>query len=344
MNQNQLVYINNSPAGASDLLVSNGVINLTGLDPFSQGNLNYLQIRRNRAATNSVWTGTLTAGVQNTLSFTMTQTVNNIPCTRVFTFPNTTATVAADITAALNTFFGGAATSAGGYVASTAPQMQVQYEFTVSSLVVTLDIAGVTANPIVNVTGGQNVTMTNGCAVTLSSQANTDGVAILFKVANTSAFWLANTIQNGSMVTVGTLTGQTAANNATWRVKYVSTTTFNLVDPVTLVAALASGTGTAVGTVTFIAQPDFGSATYVQNDANNNSFVLPAQAQVTATTYNFSLVTIGAGYNNLANSPEVQPTVSPIHYWIPECLIASPYTVNTNGQALTAALETYITA
>ena len=143
----------------------------------------------------------------------------------------------------------------------------------------------------------------------------------------------------GSTVSVGVLTEQAGANNAVWRVVYVGADTFNLVDPVTLDPAVVNTTSTTgpVGTVTRVAQPDFGSPTFVDADAALNG----SSQTATATTYNYSAVDITPLYtSDVAPNPAMR--TAPCRVWIPEVLIASPYSANGGGQALIAEFEAYI--
>jgi len=334
------ISIINSPAAThGDAVVTNGSMSITGLTPFRTSTLQSLQIQRNLVETPQIWVVTLVAGVANTLAFDVQQTVNSLLTNLTFSMPNTTSVVAADVIADINAFFGGAATDGGGFVSSASPsRLQVSYSVVVSSTTtVTLTIKGASGNPFVGVSqvADTPVTVASGMAtLVLTTQANVDATAIIFKTT------VAHGLVTGSTLRVGTLTGQTAANGAVWRVIYLSTTTFNLVNPVTLDPALASGTGSAVGlagTLTRIAQPDFGSPEFVNNDAALNG----SSETVTATTYNFSAVDITPLYtSDVAPNPAMR--TAPCRVWIPEALIASTYTASTNGQALTDYLVDFI--
>jgi hypothetical protein len=251
--------------------------------------------------------------------------------------PNTTSTTAADVIADINAFFGGAATNGGGFVNSASPsRLQVSYSVSVSATTnVALTIKGASGNPFVGVSqvADTPVTVASGMSMTLETQTQTASTtaALLFKVT-------AHGLPTGSTIAVGTLTGQDGANNAVWRVVYVGANTFNLVNPVTLDPALSDGTTTApVGTITRVAQPDFGSPEFVNADA-----VLNGSSQTaTATTYNYSAVDITPLYtSDVAPNPAMR--TAPCRVWIPEVLIASPYTGSTNGQPLLAEFESYI--
>ena len=333
------ISIINSPAAThGDAVVTNGSMSITGLTPFRTSTLQSLQIQRNLVETPQIWAVTLIAGVANTLAFDVQQTVNSLLTNLTFSMPNTTSVVASDVIDNINAFFGGAATDGGGFVSSASPsRLQVSYSVSVLSLTTTLTIKGASGNPFVGVSevADTTVTVASGMAtLVLTTQANVDATAIIFKTT------VAHGLVTGSTLRVGTLTGQTAANGAVWRVIYLSTTTFNLVNPVTLDPALASGTGSAVGlagTLTRVAQPDFGSPEFVNNDAALNG----SSETVTATTYNFSAVDITPLYtSDVAPNPAMR--TAPCRVWIPEALIASTYTASTNGQALTDYLVDFI--
>ena len=330
------ISIINSPAAThGDAVVTNGSMSITGLTPFRTSTLQSLQIQRNLVETPQIWAVTLIAGVENTLAFDVQQTVNSLLTNLTFSMPNTTSVVAADVIANINAFFGGAATDGGGFVSSASPsRLQVSYSVVVSSTTtVTLTIKGASGNPFVGVSevADTPVTVASGMSMTLASQTQTANATLLFKVVG-------HGLVTGSTVSVGTLTGQLGANNAVWRVVYVGADTFNLVDPVTLDPALANGTTTTpAGTITRVAQPDFGSPTFVNNDAALNG----SSETATATTYNFSAVDITPLYtSDIAPNPAMR--TAPCRVWIPEVLIASPYTASTNGQALTDYLVDYI--
>lgn len=330
------ISIINSPS-AADNTVTNGSMSITGLTPFRTSTLQSLQIRRNLVETPQIWVVTLIAGVANTLAFDVQQTVNSLLTNLTFSMPNTTSTVAADVVANINAFFGGAATSGGGFVSSASPsRLQVSYSVLVSSLTTTLTIKGASGNPFVGVSevADTPVVVASGMAMTLATQTQslTLNTPILFKVVG-------HGLATGSTVSVGVLTEQAGANNAVWRVVYVGADTFNLVDPVTLDPAVVNTTSTTgpVGTVTRVAQPDFGSPTFVDADAALNG----SSQTATATTYNYSAVDITPLYtSDVAPNPAMR--TAPCRVWIPEVLIASPYSANGGGQALIAEFEAYI--
>ena len=333
------ISIINSPAPDNgDAVLTNGSMSITGLTPFRTSTLQSLQIRRNLVETPQIWAVTLIAGVANTLAFDVQQTVNSLLTNLTFSMPNTTSVVAADVIANINAFFGGAATDGGGFVSSASPsRLQVSYSVSVSATTnVALTIKGASGNPFVGVSqvADTPVTVASGMSMTLETQtqSQTLNAPILFKVT-------AHGLATGSTISVGTLTTQAGANNAVWRVVYVGANTFNLVNPVTLDPAVVNTTTATgpVGTVTRVAQPDFGSPEFVDNDAALNG----SSQTATATTYNYSAVDITPLYtSDIAPNPAMR--TAPCRVWIPEVLIASPYSANGGGQALIAEFEAYI--
>jgi hypothetical protein len=331
------ISIINSPT-AADNTVTNGTMSITGLTPFRTSTLQSLQVHRNLVETPQIWVVTLVAGVANTLAFDVQQTVNSLLTNLTFSMPNTTSTVAADVIANINAFFGGAATNGGGFVSSASPsRLQVSYSVSVSSLTTTLTIKGASGNPFVGVSqvADTTVTVASGMStLVLTTQANTIGDEILFKTT------VAHGLVTGSTLAVGTLGGQAMFNDGVWRVVYKSTTTFSLVDPVTAAPVLATTTATATGaagTLTRVAQPDFGSPAFVNADAALNG----SSETATATTYNYSAVDITPLYtSDVAPNPAMR--TAPCRVWIPEVLIASPYTASTDAQALLTELVAYI--
>lgn len=318
------ISIINSPAPThGDASVTNGVMSITGLSPFKTGTLQGLTIQRNLVSTPQKWTSSFTAGAAVICAFNIQQNVNGLVKASTFTSSGTTT---AAVMAELNAFFGGA----GAYGDSTftdATSFDVQYKYASNVLY----IKGTTTNPICQVTAAATNTSTiaSDMSLTLESQACVNGAAIVFKVT-------AHGLATGNMVSVGTLTDQTAANNNIWRVVYVTANTFNLVDPTTLVAAVASGTTSAAGTVTVIAQEEFGTPSYVDADAALNG----STETTDQTTYNYSAVDIYPLYtSDVVPNPSMRQAACRV--WIPDA--GATTAVSTNGQALLAFLDDYVT-
>jgi len=316
MTQN-FVSILNAPAGTSDISTSGGVITATGLSPYRANLVNSCTLQRSTPETLQVWTAAMTAGVANTISFSIEQVVNQMRSLRTFSFEQTTSTTAANLLSAVNGFFGATATDGGAYV--TASWGSVKYKAVISSTLLTLTISQVSGEAFPTVANASNTTVASSMSLTLATQANVDATAINFKV--TAGHGLAT----GALVSVGTLTGQTAANNKVCRVVVTSSTNFTLQDTTTGTAYNASGTGSAVGTVTVIATPAFGTAAFVNADAARNNSTQTA----TVTANNYSLVTIESGTNG-GELPNLSTRTAPIHWWISEDGLSS----GTLGTAL----------
>ena len=283
-----------------------------------------LQIQRNLVSTPQKWRSTFTAGSQ-ICAFTLQQTVNKL--LKAATFKSTGTTTSA-VMSELNAFFGSTATY-GSATFTTSTEFDVEYRYASDILY----IKGTTANPICSVTADVDNTSTisSDMSLTLSSQAQTlgAGVSILFKS-------VAHGLATGNTIYVGTLTGQTNANNKEWRVVYVSADTFNLVDPVTLSPVLTDGTTTSpAGSVTLVAQPEFGTPSYVDADAKLNG-----SAQVTTqTTYNYSAVDIVPFYtSDVAPNPSMR--TAPCRVWIPDA--GATTAVSATGQSLLSTLAALV--
>jgi hypothetical protein len=161
--------------------------------------------------------------------------------------------------------------------------------------------------------------------LTLATQANVNATAIVFKS-------VAHGLVTGALVSVpSTVTGQTAANSTGSRVIRVDADTFNLENPITGVDYVATGTGSAVGTLTIIATPAFGTAALVNADAAANGFAQTA----TVTANNYALVTINAGYTG-QQLPTPEARVVPIRWWISEDGLSD----GTLGTALLSTIAT----
>lgn len=313
MTQN-LISILNAPTGASDIATSNGVITATGLSPYKANLVNACTVQRSLVESLQVWTAAMTAGVANTVSFSINQVVNDMASLRTFSFEQTASTTAANLLTAVNGFFGNTATDGGAYV--TASWGSVEYKAVISSTLLTITVRQITAEAFPTVSSVSNTTVASAMATyTLETQANTGGTSIIFKDT-------AHGLVTGQLLKVGTLTGQTAANGVVARVIRIDADTFNLANVQTNITYKASGTGSAAGTnqLTLVASPAFGTAALVNLDAAANGSTQTA----TVTANNYSLVTINAGYTT-PELPNPSPRVVPIHWWVSE---------DTNGLAL----------
>lgn len=317
------ISILNAATSAADCVTTSGTTKITGLAPFHATDLQSFQIVRNIPTTISKFTSSFTAGSGVVCAFTLEQTVRGFGLSRVFT---STGTTTAAVMAELNSFFGGAASyGSGSFTASTIFNVEYNYASNV------LTIRGIATNPICNVvaTTGNTSTIANGNILTLETQANVNATSIVFKVTG-------HGLVSGQIVSVGTLTGQTAANNSMWRVIYVDANTFNLAALSTNVTVKASGTGSAVGTITVVPQTGFGSIADVNADALLNGSTQTA----TQTTYQYNCAQIRGTYPVSTNGSLQVADVFEATLWYPANLIAAPNTVFTD----TAALETALAA
>ena len=307
--QANFISILNTPDAvpANNILLASGVVTGAGLSPYRQALTRSCTITQSLVETPQEWAVAMTAGAVNTVSFSVSQNVNGIPSVRTFSFAQTAATTAALLLDQVNGFFGGSATTGGGYV--TAAWSSIQYKAVISSTTLTITIKNAAGYPIASVNEVLNInSVTSAMATyTLETQANVDAAAIIFKVT-------AHGLVTGQLLKVGTLTGQTAANNVVARVVRLSANTFNLVDG-NGITYKASGTGSAVGVslLTLTATAPFGTAALVNADALANNSTQTA----TVTANNYSLVSIVAGYDNTLTA-EASTRVAPIHFWISE--------------------------
>jgi hypothetical protein len=317
------ISILNAATSAADCVTTSGLTTITGLSPFHATDLQSFQIVRNIPTTISKFTLGFTAGSGVVCAFALEQNVRGFQLSRVFT--STGITTAAVMTE-LNSFFGGSASyGSGSFTASTIFNVEYNYASNV------LTIRGIAASPICNVvaTTGNTSTIANGNILTLETQANVNATSIVFKVTG-------HGLVSGQIVSVGTLTGQTAANNSMWRVIYVGADTFNLAALSTNVTVKASGTGSAVGTITVVPQTGFGSIADVNADALLNGSTQTA----TQTTYQYNCVQMRGTYPVSTNGSLQTADVFEATLWYPANLIAAPNTVFTD----TAALETALAA
>ena len=170
----------------------------------------------------------------------------------------------------------------------------------------------------------------------------------------TKIFDITNIVNNGTSVTY-TAVGHTLTTgdiviisdvnpddfNGLYTITSTATDTFTitatiLADPVTLTTVKASGsTNPPVGSVTVVAQPDFGSQAYVNADAVLNGSTETA----TSTTYNYSAVDIVPFYtSDVAPNPSMR--TAPCRVWIPDA--GATTTVSSDGQRLLSDLTAYI--
>jgi hypothetical protein len=306
MTQN-FISILNAPAGASDISTTGGVITATGLTPYKANLVNSCVVQRSIIEEPQVWTVAMTAGVANTVSFSVNQLVNDMASLRTFSFTQTASTTAANLLTQVNGFFGNTATDGGAYV--TASWGGVQYKAAISGAVLTITVKQATgeAFPIVASVSNTTVASGMGTVVLVASAANVASTPILFKK-------VAHGLVSGQLLSVPTLTGQTAANGLVGRVNVVDADNFNLSSIQTGLFYLATSTTvTSAGTLTIVASPAFGTAALVNADAAANGFAQTA----TVTANNYSLVTINAGYTG-QQLPTPEARVAPIRWWIAE--------------------------
>jgi hypothetical protein len=262
----------------------------------------------------------MTAGVANTVSFSIEQVVNQMRSLRTFSFEQTTSTTAANLLSAVNGFFGATATDGGAYV--TASWGSVKYKAVISSTLLTLTISQVSGEAFPTVSNASNTTVASamGTVVIVTSPANVVDEPIKFKKVN-------HGLVSGQLLLVPTLTGQTAANGLVCRVNVVDADIFNLSNAQTGELFIAATvTPTSGGTLTLVASPAFGTAAFVNADAARNNSTQTA----TVTANNYSLVTIESGSNG-GELPNLSTRTAPIHLWVSE---------DTNGLALLLTITT----
>ena len=307
MTQN-FISILNAPDGTSNISTSGGVITAAGLSPYKANLVNSCVVQRSVIEEPQVWTVAMTAGVANTVSFSINQIVNDMASLRTFSFTQTASTTAANLLTQVNGFFGATATDGGAYV--TASWGGVQYKAVISSTLLTITVKQATGEAFPIVTSVSNTTVASGMGtvVLVASAANVNGTPILFKK-------VAHGLVSGQLLLVPTnITGQTAANGLVGRVNVVDADNFNLSSIQTGLFYLAVGTtATSLGTLTVVASPAFGTAALVNADAAANGFAQTA----TVTANNYSLVTINAGYTG-QQLPTPEARVAPIRWWIAE--------------------------
>jgi hypothetical protein len=163
MTQN-FISILNAPAGASNISTSGGVITATGLSPYKANLVNSCTIQRSIPETLQVWTVAMTAGVANTVSFSVNQLVNDMASLRTFSFTQTASTTAANLLTQVNGFFGATATDGGAYV--TASWGGVQYKAAISGSVLTITVKQATGEAFPIVASVSNTTVANGLTAT----------------------------------------------------------------------------------------------------------------------------------------------------------------------------------
>ena len=316
------ISILNTTTGAADCVTTSGSTKITGLAHFHTTGLQSFQIVRNIPTTISKFTSSFTAGSGVVCAFALEQNVRGFQLSRVFT--STGITTAAVMTE-LNSFFGGSASyGSGSFTASTIFNVEYKYASDV------LTIRGIATSPICNVIAatGNTSTIANGNILTLAAATNTIGSPIIFKVTG------GHGLVSGQIISIGTLAGQTSANNAMWRVVYSSSTDFFVASISTNVVlnATTTTTITAGGTVTVVPQTGFGSIADVNADALLNGSAQTA----TQTTYQYNCAVMRGTYPVSTNGSLQVADVFEATLWYPANLIAAPNTVFTD----TAALET----
>jgi len=310
--QANFISILNTPNAirANNIDLVGGAVIATGLAPYRQALTRSCAVRQSQIETPQVWAVAMTAGVANTVSFSVSQNVNGIPSVRTFSFAQTTATTASLLLDQVNGFFGGSATDGGGYV--TAAWSAIQYKAAITSTTtLTITIKNAAGYPIASVNEVLNINSVTSAMSTIvltASAANVIGNPVIFKK-------VAHGLVSGQLLSVPSSIGQTAAG-VVGRVQLIvgDADNFNLVDLQTGKLYLATATtATGAGTLTYVASVPFGTAAFVNADALANDSVQTA----TVTANNYSLVSIVAGYDNTVTA-EASTRVAPIHFWISE--------------------------
>lgn len=318
--ETKISIINSPAASAGDLVVSGGMTKITGLDPIPTSGIISLQVKKNTQVQPQVWSFNVPVTTSAVVQFLVTQQVGNQQINAPFYYEFANPADGADCIAAIQGFF--ASFDALDVTVSTPSGSPITFTVTAS-----------TTNPFVQCVGIQGCTVTYAMP-TITPHA-TPGTALAGTTTVTVTTTAGQNFRTGDIVTISGMTGYSITQNGvagltrvTTRITYATATTF------TLDGCVGTGTNTTAITITKVAVADFGSPTYVDNQA-----ALAGSTQTaTVTTTMYSVCLIKAAYQDNILNQGVQRVIE-AEVWIPANLIASAYTANTNGAALITALE-----
>jgi len=318
-NTQKAISILNSPAASSgDLVNSGGIISITGLNPIQTSLLRSLKVRRNTQVQPMVWTITATAVVDDVVKVNFSQNVdgNTVSLQYSYTFASTTASaLTTDLTSWLtNNGFDVTLTSNAG------------------SPTVILTVTCSATNPNISIGAVEGATVAYAMP-TLSPNA-TEATAIAGTTTVTVTVLAAQTFRTGDIVNITGMAGYSITQNGvagltevTARIVYATATTF------TLDGCVGVGTNTGTIVITKVASGAIGTPEEVNRIAALNG----STATATATTFMYDVVEIDGAYNNsILASPGVTNFNAIV--FVKKNLIASPFTVDSNGVALIASL------
>lgn len=318
--ETKISIINSPAATAGDLVVSGGMTRITGLDPIPTSGILSLKVRKNNQVQPQIWSISVPVTNSAEVNFVVIQQVGDQTITAPFEYTFASTAVGADAIAAIQAFFAGF------------EALDVTINTPVGSPIV-FTVTASTTNPFVQCVGTSGCTATYAMG-TLTPNA-TPGTAISGTTTVTVAVTAGQVYRTGDLVKISGLADYSLTQNGvaglttvTARITYAGATTFTLDG---CVGAGAGNSGTIV--ITKVATADFGSPTYVDNQA-----ALAGSTQTaTVTTTMYSVCEIQASYQENILNQGVQRVIN-AEVWIPANLIASAYTANTNGAALIAAL------
>lgn len=322
MGQNiRVKVLNDTDLVAADFAVTSGVLNVEGIDPYNANGIQSLQVYRNLPAVPMTQTATATSVASTSFELDVQAEINGNLSIRRFQYTTNagnTTTSAAAMVAAFNAW-----AAVQGFDFYTSGTLSASN----SGADVTFTGVGTAANIFVKFIGVLNVTASANMGTLTLAASDAQVVGESMKIT----FSAPHGLKTGQVIKFGTV-GAGGANaaliaNQAFRVTYSAPT------KVTLEDVLATATTVVnTGTVTLVAQDDFGSVAFVNADAEANGF---ADEVATATTYQYALIEITGKYpvNAIPESPERVVTT---RVWCPENLIASTYTA-VNATFLTAA-------
>jgi hypothetical protein len=309
------ISIINTPA-STDLVVSGGVVTVTGLRPFKQSLIKKLKVTRNQQVRPMIYTATVTATNGLLVRIRCQQTVGENPKNLIYEYQ-----------------FPASGASSTAFAADFAAFMQANFGVTVSNNAgnptIISTVTGTAATPmfvLANIEGA-TVALSPATLTLAESDAQVVGTPI------TMTFSASHNLKTGDYIKLGTV-GAGGANatliaNKTWQVQYSAATKITLPDALAL-ATTAVNTGTA----TVLAIPVIGSPDYVNEVAAENQ----SSQTATSATDMYDLVEIVGAYD-ISETTETVEAQFEAQVWIKKNAIASPFTLVTNAANLIAAFK-----
>lgn len=316
------IVLNTIAASHADLTISGGTISLTGMSApirFSDILLPESGLQLNLVEQVQSATVSWTLSNSTTYEFTIYQNIGGIPQLYDFVYTSQNSATNAQIGNAIATVINKLTNFNLSATYTSGTSLTITALSPIPPVLASIPGEGAVYAPTFTLVGVQNITIT----------ANMAGVSIASNTTATPSVITtgsAHGLVTGSVITIASA-DETKLVSGTYRVTYLSTTTYSLAN-LTTNAPLA-GTSTTTATVTLVAQNPRGQGTDLITNGittalSTNGYTLLSLLYRSEVTYE-----TGGMYRAQLNR---------LNYWISANLVASPYTATTNYSTLASAI------